>query len=105
MKVLCPICQIEGSAQIRGKSVRVGHYKGYHGQTRIIEWHATNLDAIKMVNNDKMVNKNMVNKNLNLASNSQNKLGGRSLAWSGHRLPKPATRVQIPVAAPCRRFV
>ena len=30
---------------------------------------------------------------------NQNK-GGRSLAWSGHRLPKPATRVQIPVAAP-----
>ena len=27
-------------------------------------------------------------------------MGGRSLAWLGHRLPKPTTRVQIPVTAP-----
>lgn len=27
-------------------------------------------------------------------------MSGRSLAWLGHWLPKPATRVQIPVTAP-----
>ena len=26
-------------------------------------------------------------------------VGGRSLAWLGHRLPKPTTRVHIPVTA------
>jgi hypothetical protein len=27
-------------------------------------------------------------------------VSGRSLVWSGRRLPKPATRVQIPATAP-----
>jgi len=67
MKVLCPICGIMGSMQKRGNSVRVGHYKGYREETRIIEWHATTLQAIEMVNNT-MVNNgyqthNLENKN------------------------------------------
>ena len=37
----------------------------------------------------------------NLKSSSvEENMGGRSLAWLGHRLPKPTTRVQIPVTAP-----
>jgi integrase len=59
MKAICPICKIEGSAQIRGNSVRVGHYKGYHGETRIVEWHPTTLEALNMVNN--LVNNNLKN--------------------------------------------
>ena len=37
--------------------------------------------------------------NLKLGSVEENR-GGRSLAWLGHRLPKPTTRVRIPVTAP-----
>ena len=37
--------------------------------------------------------------NLKLGSVEEN-MGGRSLAWLGHRLPKPTTRVRIPVTAP-----
>ena len=34
------------------------------------------------------------------SSSDYGNVGGRSLAWLGHRLPKPTTRVQIPVTAP-----
>lgn len=42
-KAMCPVCHVEGSVQQRGNSVRVGHYKGYHGNTRIVEWHCTTM--------------------------------------------------------------
>jgi len=50
MKVQCPICHKDGSLQQRYNSVRVGHYKGYKGKTRIIEWHSTNIKAVLVVN-------------------------------------------------------
>jgi len=53
MLVKCPICGKDGSLQQRGQSynsVRVGHYRGYKGKTRIIEWHSTNAKAVHLVN-------------------------------------------------------
>jgi hypothetical protein len=50
MKVKCPQCNEMGSAQIRGNSVRIGHYKGYKGETRIVEWHPCTLEMLNMVN-------------------------------------------------------
>ena len=50
LKVQCPICHEQGYVQQRYHSVRVGHYKGYKGKTRIIEWHATNIEAVLVVN-------------------------------------------------------
>jgi hypothetical protein len=43
-KVLCPVCNKEGSLQKRGNSCRVGHYKGFKGKTVIVEWHCTTLE-------------------------------------------------------------
>jgi hypothetical protein len=54
MKVKCPICHEYGSLQQRYNSVRVGHYKGYKGKTRIIEWHCTNVQAVLLVNKGKV---------------------------------------------------
>lgn len=81
MKVLCPICNVEGSAQIRGLSVRVGHYRGYKGETRIVEWHATTLEAIKnMVNKHGKQTVNMVNNSLKSSLESLKDCRG-SLVW------------------------
>jgi len=67
MKVKCPQCGIEGYLQVRGKSARVGHYKGYNGKTRIIEWHKADYNTINsMVNNG---NQNMVNNEIVQALN------------------------------------
>jgi len=50
MLAKCPICGKDGSLQQRYNSVRVGHYKGWKGKTRIIEWHPTNIQAVLVVN-------------------------------------------------------
>lgn len=54
MRVKCPICGKDGFSQQRYNSVRVGHYKGYKktskGHTTVIEWHATTIEAIKLLN-------------------------------------------------------
>jgi len=59
--VKCPTCGINGSAQIRGNSVRVGHYVGYKGDTRIVNWHCTTLEDLSKLNNCLKIN--MVNNN------------------------------------------
>ena len=46
MKVKCPICGVEGHLQVRGNSARIGHYRGYNGRTRIVEWHKVDKDAL-----------------------------------------------------------
>jgi RecJ-like exonuclease len=59
MKVQCPICHNEGSLQQRYNSVRVGHYKGFKktlkGQTIIVEWHATTIKNVLLVNKGKVM--------------------------------------------------
>jgi len=52
MKVKCPICKKDGSLQQRYNSVRVGHYKGFEGTTRLVEWHATTIKDVLAVNRD-----------------------------------------------------
>ena len=55
MKIVCPICNVEGHLQKRGKSIRVGHYIGYKGKTRIIKWHRIDNNLSNMVNNGKQI--------------------------------------------------
>ncbi len=64
MKIKCPICECEGHLQLRGRSARVGHYRGYKGKTRIIEWHRVDYDTARlmMVNNGKHGKQKLVNK-------------------------------------------
>ncbi len=60
MKALCPICNVEGHLQIRGKSARIGHYRGYNGKTRFVEWHKIDiayLDLMVINGKQSMVNK------------------------------------------------
>ena len=88
VKALCSICNREGHLQVRGKSARIGHYLGYKGSTRIIEWHKVN-----MVNNG---NQKMVNNKSDLAFFNQNRRGpvvqlGTNAAFAMRR-----SRVQIP---------
>lgn len=54
MLAKCPICGKDGSLQQRYNSVRVGHYKGWKGKTRIIEWHSTNIQNVLMENKTKI---------------------------------------------------
>jgi hypothetical protein len=65
MKVKCPICKKNGSMQQRYNSVRVGHYKGFEGKTRIVEWHCTTIKDVLVNNGSLMVNSEgrVVNKN------------------------------------------
>jgi hypothetical protein len=98
-KIVCPTCGVQGHLQIRGNSGRVGHYKGYKGKTRIILWHKIDPEQLITIAGKQ----GLVNNKLSSKSVSRN-IGGRSLAWLGHRPPTPTTRVRIPAAAPCARF-
>ena len=81
MKMICPICHVEGSAQIRGNSVRVGHYKGYRGETRIVEWHATTMEALNVVNNHGK--QNLDKEDLSLISHAEvgKRYSARLIIW------------------------
>ena len=77
MRRVCPVCGAEGTVQVRGNSARIGHYRGYRGKTRIIEWHRIQPQMMHLlVNNDSLVNNslnmvnNMVNKKPILARSS-----------------------------------
>ena len=89
MKILCPLCGVEGHLQVRGNSQRVVHYRSFVNGKIVYAGHRMEINGNQQME---------INKSRKCIFN-QNE-GGRSLAWSGHRLPKPATRVQIPVAAP-----
>ena len=67
-----------GHLQVRGSSARIGHYAGYKGKTRMIEWHKITLEDLEMVNSGKQY---MVNKNLNSGSDLE-MTRGRRLVWS-----------------------
>jgi hypothetical protein len=54
MLVKCPICGKEGSLQQRYRSVRIAHYKGYHGKTRTLEWHSTTIQNVLLVNKNRI---------------------------------------------------
>ena len=95
MKVTCPSCGKEGSAQIRGNNVRIGHYSGYKkgdkGQTIIItEWHTTTLEALNMVNN---VSLNMVNNPAKTTTETENNIiyheAPRLIIWRTKRAKRP----------------
>ena len=47
-----------GFLQVRGNSARVGHYIGYHGKTRMVDWHR--MDAGNLVINGNHGNQTMV---------------------------------------------
>ena len=55
MKIICPICGSKGHVQKRGNSIRVGHYIGYQGKTRIIKWHKIDSNLSSMVNNGNQI--------------------------------------------------
>ena len=60
MKTICSVCGKEGFLQVRGKSRRVGHYRGFKGKTRVVEWHA--LTAEVVINKKTVINKEEKNK-------------------------------------------
>ena len=97
MKIKCPVCGVYGLVQQRGNSFRVQHYRGFVEGRRDYEYHKLEKETLEImeVNGSKI----MEVKAFKPVSNNEN-TSGRSLAWLGHRLPKPATRVQIPVTAP-----
>ncbi len=47
MKILCPVCGIDGIVQIRGKSVRIQHYQGFSNGKRIYGYHK--IDDINLL--------------------------------------------------------
>jgi len=89
-KAICPVCHIEGSVQQRGNSFRVGHYKGYRGDTRLIEWHCTTREALDVVNNT-MVNNGCQTHNL---ENNKRAKKAPSVQKSRARIPPPAPELK-----------
>jgi hypothetical protein len=88
VKVKCPTCEVEGHLQIRGRSARIGHYRGYNEKTRIIEWHKVDKDALSlMVNNG---NQSMENGNQNVVIKKEDLALFSKSQWTGRDLnPRP----------------
>jgi len=60
MKILCPVCNIEGHLQIRGNSVRVQHYLEYTDGKRKYQYHRIGREYLESleVNGSKRVEVN-----------------------------------------------
>ena len=77
MKVLCPVCGVEGILEQRGNSSRVVHYEWVHGR-RIFRKHTVKVNG----------NSSMGTMGTELGTEKSNtdcfndNLGGRSLVWS-----------------------
>ena len=39
MKILCPVCGVEGFVQVRGRNVMIQHYQGFSGGKRSYLYH------------------------------------------------------------------
>jgi len=72
VRAICSVCNREGHLQVRGNSARIGHYMGYEGKTRLVEWHRVDGINLEMLNNGKQ---SLVNKTLNLGFNSLTQTG------------------------------
>ena len=108
MKIKCEICGNVGQLQHLSKNYyRVKHYLGSVDGKLKFEYHKQSPQYIQsLVSKPSPIQidpKTIDPKSLNSGSLNQ-VVGGRSLAWLGHRLPKPTTRVQIPVTAPYHLF-
>ncbi len=44
MKALCPICNIEGFLQVRGRNAMIQHYIGFKNGKRIYQYHKVHSD-------------------------------------------------------------
>ena len=116
-KILCPVCKQDGVLQwketITKAKGRMYHYKKLYVYHHHPEEHserpkwcyltAEHVEALGITQKSPITQNLTQNdlgpNNLKLGSVEENR-GGRSLAWLGHRLPKPTTRVRIPVTAP-----
>ena len=119
-RIQWPICKQDGVLQwketITKAKGKMYHYKKLYVYHQHPQEHperpkwcyqtAENIEALGITQNRKSITQNLtqnITESNNLKSSSFNEnMGGRSLAWLGHRLPKPTTRVQIPVTAPVR---
>ena len=73
MKVLCPVCNIEGLLQQRGNSSRIQHYVGFESGKRLYSYHklevngsnngSKTLEVTK--SNESIFNKNRLNLQVN----------------------------------------
>ena len=79
MKVLCPVCGVEGILEQRGNSSRVLHYKGFFDGKRVYERHAAKMG----VNDGSNGNKQMGINTGALGIFNENKQDSRGcrLAW------------------------
>jgi hypothetical protein len=116
-RIQCPNCKQEGVLQwketITTAKGKMYHYKKLYVYHQHPQEHperpkwcyltAENIEALGITQNKKPITQNLTQNSmdpysLKLCSLNGN-VGGRSLVWLGHRLPKPTTRVQIPVTA------
>jgi hypothetical protein len=96
MKVLCPICNMQGILEIRGNSKRVLHYKGFLNNKRIYEKHLLGISPLG-INSTETGNKSMgINKPI-IDPVSANKAWVRSSVRLEHRTFNPGVAGSIPV--------
>jgi hypothetical protein len=112
-QVKCIKCDRIGNLTIKKTKSHGTYYEYYYVQHYLkesnkIEWcylgrydslpedYRETLHKEKGIHNN---TQNMIEPNNLKSSPVYGNVGGRSLAWLGHRLPKPTTRVQIPVTA------
>ena len=55
MKVLCPVCGVEGILEQRGNSARVLHYRGFFNDKRVYEKHRVKMGITDGNNGNKQM--------------------------------------------------
>ena len=61
MKVLCPVCNIEGLLQQRGNSSRIQHYLGFESGKRLYSYHKLEVNGSNNGSKISEVNKSETN--------------------------------------------
>jgi hypothetical protein len=93
MKILCPLCGVQGHLQVRGNSQRVLHYKGFVDGKRMYERHRMEING----NQQMEINKS------EMRIFSQNKFAPIAQRQSNGFVNR-RSRVQIPPGAPVSLF-
>ena len=96
VKILCPVCSIEGILEVRGNSKRVIHYKGFLNNKRVYEKHSLGSNTLG-INNGENGNKPLGINSPELSSIHQIYSGVRSSVRLEHRTFNPGVAGSIPV--------
>jgi|GEM_PF-5966541 len=111
MKMICPECGIMGYTQIRKQYARIAHYRGFKGESRLVDWHSTTIEELQKVNPQIVIN-NVINESQVFVINGRKANSTlltsyrqtHNLEFEGPSACNQKSRARIPPPAPLLKY-